>query len=97
MSLFRASKEGSDRREDEELTGVSRIFNAATSRIQLTCSRPTLIPKLLGIRLVAVSCGAGHSVALSDAGVAFSWGMGQSGQVRLCRYRYCYSNFIEIN
>eukprot|EP01041_Mallomonas_annulata_P007795 gene7795-15945_t len=42
---------------------------------------PKLIPKLVGIFICAVSCGAGHTVVVATDGRAFSWGVGRQGQL----------------
>ena len=42
---------------------------------------PTLVPGLVGVRIVAVSVSFTHSLAVSDDGVMFSWGYGWGGQL----------------
>jgi len=42
---------------------------------------PTRIPKLVGIKLIGVSCGAGHTVVVCDKGRVFAWGINQQGQL----------------
>ena len=44
---------------------------------------PRLISKLDNKRIIAVSCGAHHSLALSEIGDLFSWGRGFEGQLGL--------------
>lgn len=44
---------------------------------------PTLLPRLVGIKVVAVACGSGHSIAVANDGKAFSWGIGKQGQLGL--------------
>eukprot|EP00927_Polykrikos_kofoidii_P066034 TRINITY_DN61706_c0_g1_i1.p1 TRINITY_DN61706_c0_g1~~TRINITY_DN61706_c0_g1_i1.p1 ORF type:complete len:1253 (+),score=186.39 TRINITY_DN61706_c0_g1_i1:68-3826(+) len=44
---------------------------------------PALLPSLLSVYVVAVACGAGHSVVLTDGGVAWVWGLGANGQLGL--------------
>lgn len=36
---------------------------------------------MFGLKVTAISCGAGHSIALLDSGAAFAWGIGQHGQL----------------
>lgn len=40
---------------------------------------PTLLKDLSNHRIVGLSCGAGHSVAVTAEGLAFAWGKGDSG------------------
>jgi alpha-tubulin suppressor-like RCC1 family protein len=42
---------------------------------------PKLIPSFIGIRVTAISAGAGHTVALTDVGAVYGWGMCASGQL----------------
>ena len=35
------------------------------------------------MKIVAVACGAGHSVVLTDQGAAYAWGLGMNGQLGL--------------
>ena len=52
---------------------------------------PTRIPKLVGLKVTAVSCGAGHTICIcgadggtgagAGAGRAFGWGINQQGQL----------------
>jgi alpha-tubulin suppressor-like RCC1 family protein len=42
---------------------------------------PALVPRLLGLRISSVSCGAGHSIAIAAGGRAFAWGIGAQGQL----------------
>ena len=42
---------------------------------------PSLVPQLLGLQIVAVACGAAHSLAVSIDGRVFSWGAGANGQL----------------
>ena len=37
------------------------------------CSIPRIVDKLLGVKVLGVSCGAGHSIVVSSAGMAYSW------------------------
>lgn len=46
-------------------------------------SLPSIVPALLGVIISAVSCGAGHTVVVSDMGRAYSWGLGANGQLGL--------------
>ena len=41
---------------------------------------PHLVAALAGVRVLAVQAGALHSLALSDHGAVFSWGLGAQGQ-----------------
>lgn len=49
----------------------------------LTGAVPFLIPKLIGICITAVACGAGHSVVISSDGQVYTWGVGKQGQLGL--------------
>ena len=42
---------------------------------------PHLVAALAGVRVLAVQAGALHSLALSDHGAVFSWGLGAQGQL----------------
>ena len=42
-------------------------------------SVPCLVESLLHERIISVSCGATHTVAISEAGDAYSWGLGEFG------------------
>jgi alpha-tubulin suppressor-like RCC1 family protein len=42
---------------------------------------PRLLSSLFGVFISAVSCGAGHSIAMAADGRVFSWGMGGFGQL----------------
>ena len=44
---------------------------------------PILIPSLVGIKIKSISVGAGHSVAISNDGRCFSWGINKQGQLGL--------------
>ena len=44
---------------------------------------PTIVPILMSEKVVACSCGAGHTIVLTESGRAFSWGVGMSGQLGL--------------
>lgn len=39
--------------------------------------------------IVAVSCGASHTLALNDKGQIFSWGLGSDGQLGLNNFEEC--------
>ena len=43
--------------------------------------KPTVIEALMGIKIVKVSAGYWHSVALSDQGDIYSWGWNNNGQL----------------
>ncbi len=36
---------------------------------------PVLVERLLDFKILKVSCGSAHTVAITDQGEAFSWGM----------------------
>lgn len=42
---------------------------------------PTLVPALQGIAVVEVSCGAYHTLALTDTQLVYGWGRGDFGQL----------------
>jgi len=42
---------------------------------------PQLVPDLHRTSIVQVCCGGGHSLALSNTGVVFSWGRGKNGRL----------------
>ena len=42
---------------------------------------PTVIEALADHRVVAGSCGKGHTVVITDAGIAFAWGANKHGQL----------------
>ena len=42
---------------------------------------PSLVPKLVGMRMVAISAGAAHTIAISEGGMVFGWGIAGSGQL----------------
>lgn len=42
---------------------------------------PSLIPHLLGLQIVTVTCGAAHSMAITANGILYSWGAGGKGQL----------------
>lgn len=44
---------------------------------------PCLIPMFVGLRITAISAGAGHTVVVTDSGEAFGWGMANHGQLGL--------------
>ncbi|KAF0697947.1 Aste57867_11400 [Aphanomyces stellatus] len=46
-----------------------------------TVEMPRLVPCLVGRRITAIACGAGHSVAIAATGAVFSWGIGKQGQL----------------
>jgi len=52
------------------------------AEIEQQCS-PVLVPSLVGIFISAISCGAGHTVAISSDGRVYAWGMGGQGQLGL--------------
>ncbi|CAG9318002.1 unnamed protein product [Blepharisma stoltei] len=53
-------------------------------------SSPCLVDKLSGYRTISVSCGGGHSAAVVEGGLVFSWGSGDFGALGLgdtqCRW-----------
>ena len=42
---------------------------------------PVIIPVLIGLKVLHVSCGAGHSVCTTEAAGVWSWGIGVQGQL----------------
>lgn len=46
---------------------------------------PVLVERLLDHKIIKISCGSGHTAALSDAGEVFSWGLNQFGALGLGR------------
>ena len=44
-------------------------------------SVPSIIPVLIGRKVIGVSCGAGHSVVTTDNCGVWSWGIGKQGQL----------------
>jgi alpha-tubulin suppressor-like RCC1 family protein len=46
-------------------------------------SVPQLVPSLIGVKVKAVSCGSGHSCAIDEGGVLWSWGISGQGQLGL--------------
>ena len=46
-------------------------------------SVPQLVPSLIGTKVKAVSCGSGHSCAIDEGGVVWSWGISGQGQLGL--------------
>ena len=46
-------------------------------------TQPMRIPSLIGKRVVAVACGAGHSIVITATGEVFAWGAGNEGQLGL--------------
>ena len=44
---------------------------------------PVLIPRLLGVAVYAISCGAGHTIVLAQGRKYYAWGMGRQGQLGL--------------
>lgn len=49
----------------------------------LFAEKPRLIHKVDNKNIVAISCGAHHTLALSEIGDLFSWGRGFEGQLGL--------------
>eukprot|EP00004_Rigifila_ramosa_P024507 TRINITY_DN7127_c0_g1_i1.p1 TRINITY_DN7127_c0_g1~~TRINITY_DN7127_c0_g1_i1.p1 ORF type:complete len:938 (+),score=202.27 TRINITY_DN7127_c0_g1_i1:1762-4575(+) len=54
-----------------------------SARSEEVIAVPRLVASLERVRVVAIACGAQHSIALSDLGTVFSWGRGQHGQLGL--------------
>ena len=50
---------------------------------------PQLIPSLLGIKIYTVSCGVGHSCAIDQSGILWTWGIGGQGQLGLGQLIRC--------
>jgi hypothetical protein len=48
-----------------------------------SAEKPTLIPNLANIKIVQIACGMFHSLALSQYGDLYAWGMGFEGQLGL--------------
>jgi len=42
---------------------------------------PVIVPVLIGVKVLHVSCGAGHSVCTTEAAGSWSWGIGVQGQL----------------
>ena len=42
---------------------------------------PVLVENMRDIRVIAVACGAYHTVCLSDTGAVYSWGRGSNGRL----------------
>lgn len=52
--------------------GMDMIF---AKKLTQHIEHPCLIPSLVGIHIMSVSCGAGHTVAIDLVGLAYSWGI----------------------
>eukprot|EP00946_MAST-07B_sp_MAST-7B-sp1_P004504 g4504.t1 len=66
--------------------GVSATATGSSigpDRSSQNISVPQLVPSLIGIKVNAVSCGSGHSCAIDDGGVVWSWGISNQGQLGL--------------
>ena len=73
--------------DEEEEGGYSLYMHGATQSGQLgigfTNEKAIELPQKVDIRVrfVQITCGAGHSVALSDRGKVYSWGLNLLGQL----------------
>lgn len=56
-----------------------------------SCS-PVPCPALAGCRVLQVSCGSRHTLAVVAGGQAYSWGWGACGQVRMSWREFFYFN-----
>jgi alpha-tubulin suppressor-like RCC1 family protein len=63
--------------EEEKKVFTAEEAKEATGNV----STPTLISGLLGVCVRAVSCGAGHSCAVTADGYVYTWGLGAQGQL----------------
>jgi alpha-tubulin suppressor-like RCC1 family protein len=61
--------------------GDNSRLQLGSEHLATLSSLPQLIPSLVGTRIVAVSAGAAHTIALSDNGLVYGWGMCSSGQL----------------
>ena len=52
---------------------------------------PVIVPMLMNEKVIACSCGAGHTIVLTESGRAFSWGVGMSGQLGLGNFNIGYT------
>ena len=52
-----------------------------SAQLEQIVQAPALVPRLLGLKIIAVACGAAHSVVLSHSGKAFAFGVGRQGQL----------------
>ena len=62
---------------------------------------PSLVESLIDEKIVAVSCGPTHNVAISEIGEVYSWGLGDSGSLglgnTLTKYTPTRINFFGAN
>jgi alpha-tubulin suppressor-like RCC1 family protein len=65
----------------------SSSSNASVENNCIEC--PQLIPSLLGITISTISCGVGHSCAIDQRGVLWTWGLGGQGQLGLGERLQC--------
>lgn len=65
---------------------LSATADNSTSSGAVVGAIPLQIPKLIGVCITAVACGAGHSVAISSVGRVYCWGVGKQGQLGLGNY-----------
>ena len=65
--------------EDEEYEGESEEARRERLTKELFQRSPILIPELK--RIVAISCGTNHVLALDDKGKVFAWGAGEQNQL----------------
>ncbi|XP_021567719.1 probable E3 ubiquitin-protein ligase HERC6 isoform X2 [Carlito syrichta] len=63
--------------------GVGSEGQLGIGEFMETCSIPTKITTLKGIKIIQVSCGHYHSLALSKDSQVFSWGKNSHGQLGL--------------
>lgn len=42
-------------------------------------AEPRLVETLMNVKVIAVACGVTHTVAISEKGRAYSWGLGELG------------------
>lgn len=63
---------------DSGQLGVGDLTDEAPER-----GAPVPVKELSGHVITAVACGFGHTLALADSGVAWSWGKGEHGQLGL--------------
>jgi hypothetical protein len=73
-----------------KLTADGKVYGSGKSYFGVvglggyrSADKPVLIPNLANIRIVQIACGKYHSLALSNIGDIYSWGMGFEGQLGL--------------